>query len=177
VTAAAPRRVRVTFVVAAAENGVIGREGVLPWRLSSDLKYFRRMTMGRPIIMGRKTMDSIGKALEGRDNIVLTRQTAVTVPTGVHVVHEPDAALALARRFAEARGADEIAVIGGAEIYRLLLPDCDRIYLTRVHAAPEGDATFEVDPALWVEVERAPMPRTERDSYDATFITYDRRPA
>ena len=174
-SAPAPARIRVTFVVAAAENGIIGRDGQLPWRLSSDLKYFRRMTLGKPVIMGRKTFRSIGKPLDGRDNILLTRDAALAVPEGVHVVTSPDAALALARRLAQERGADEIAVIGGAEVYRLLRPHAERLYLTRVHASPEGDATFDVDPSAWVEVARSEMPRTDRDAYAATFITYDRR--
>lgn len=169
------QRIRVTFVVAAAENGIIGRDGQMPWRLSSDLKYFRRVTMGKPVIMGRKTFQSIGKPLDGRDNIVLTRDAGFAAPEGVHVVTSPEAALALARRMAEARGAGEIAVIGGAEVYRLMRPHAERLYLTRVHAAPDGDATFAIDLADWVEVERAEMPRTERDMYAATFITYDRR--
>ena len=147
----------------------------MPWRISSDLKYFRRVTIGKPVIMGRKTFQSVGKPLDNRDNILLTRDAGFAAPTGVHVVTSVDAALALARRCAEARGADEIAVIGGAEVYRLMLPYCDRIYLTRVHASPEGDASFTIDPALWAEVERSDMPRTDRDMYPATFITYDRR--
>lgn len=170
-----PQRIRVTFVVAVAENGIIGRDGQLPWRLSSDLKYFRRMTMGKPVIMGRKTFKSIGKPLDGRDNIVMTRDTGFTAPEGVHVVRSPDAALALAHRLAEARGVGEIAVIGGAEVYRLMLPHADRLYLTRVHASPEGDASFGIDLADWIEAERSEMPRTERDAHAATFITYDRR--
>lgn len=172
--AGAPR-IRVTFVVAAAENDIIGRDGAMPWRLSSDLKYFRRVTLGKPVIMGRKTFQAIGKPLDGRDNILLTRDAGFRAPEGVHVVTSPEAALALARRLAEARGADEIAVIGGAEVYRLMRPYADRLYFTRVHAAPEGDASFALDAADWVEVERAEMARTERDMYAATFITYDRR--
>jgi dihydrofolate reductase len=175
VSASGDKRFRVTFVVAAAENGVIGRDGKLPWRLSSDLKYFRRMTLGRPVIMGRKTFQSIGKPLDGRDNIVLTRDAGFAAPEGVHVVTSADEALALGRRFAEARKAEEIAVIGGADIYRLMLPHADRLYLTRVHASPEGDAMFGIDLSGWTEVERLEMTRTERDAHAATFITYDRR--
>jgi dihydrofolate reductase len=165
--------VRVVAVVAIAENGVIGRDGTLPWRLSSDLKYFRRMTLGKPVIMGRKTFASIGKPLDGRDNIVVTRQPGFAAP-GIDVVATPEAALDLALRKAKARGASEIAVIGGAEIYARLLPRLDRIYLTRVHGAPDGDATLELDMGQWREVERSQMSRTEKDAYDATFITLDR---
>ncbi len=164
---------RVAFVVAVAENGVIGRAGGLPWRLSSDLKHFRRLTINKPVIMGRKTYASIGKPLDGRDNIVLTRQKGFAAE-GVEVVAAPEAALALAARKAKARGAEEIAVIGGGEIYAALLAQADRIYLTRVHAAPDGDATFALDMAAWRETERAEMPRTDKDAHAATFITLDR---
>jgi dihydrofolate reductase len=166
--------VRIAAVVAVAENGVIGRDGELPWRLSSDLKFFRRITLGKPVIMGRKTFASIGKPLDGRDNIVLTRDAGFAAPEGVHVVTSPGEALALSLRCAHARGANEISVIGGAEVYRLLLPRCDRLYLTRVHASPEGDATLALDLRQWREVERTEMTRTEKDAYDATFITLDR---
>lgn len=165
---------RIAYVVAVAENSVIGRDGKLPWRLSSDLKFFRRITLGKPVIMGRKTYQSIGKPLDGRDNIVLTRQRDFA-PPGVQVAHGPEAAVALARTLAEARGADEISVIGGAEVYQLLMPHVDRVYLTRVHASPEGDATFELDPALWVEVARERLPRSDKDTLDGTLITLDRR--
>ena len=165
---------RIVFVVAAGENGVIGRDGGLPWRLPSDLRQFRRLTWAKPVIMGRKTYLSIGKPLDGRDNIVLTRQANFTAP-GVHVAATPEAALALARRLAGERGVDEVAVIGGAEVYQALLSWADRIYLTRVHAAPEGEATFAVDPAQWVETARTPMVRTERDEHAADFIVLDRK--
>ncbi|MDX2203094.1 MAG: dihydrofolate reductase [Hyphomicrobiaceae bacterium] len=165
---------RVAFVVAAADNGVIGRNGDLPWRLSSDLKHFRRVTLGKPVVMGRKTFASIGKPLDGRDNIVVTRDRAFAA-SGVDVVASPQAALALAAVKAKARGAAEIAVIGGGEIYAALLPLADRIYLTRVHAAPEGDTTFSIDMAHWHEIERAEMPRTPKDAFAATFLTLDRR--
>lgn len=169
------RRPRITFVVAAAENGIIGQGGSLPWKLSSDLKFFRTMTIGKPVIMGRKTFQSIGKPLDGRDNIVLTRDEDFKAPAGVSVAHRVEDALDLAYRFAEDRGVNEIAVIGGAEIYALLLAKADRLYLTRVHAEPEGDASFVIDPALWQEVERKQMARSVRDQHEATFITYDRR--
>ncbi len=169
-----PKPIRISFIVAAADNGVIGRNGALPWRLSSDLKYFRRLTLGKPVIMGRKTFASIGKPLDGRDNIVLTRQPDFG-REGVHVAATPEAALDLARRLAQARGADEIQVIGGAEVYRLMLPWADRLYLTRVHASPEGDTTFEVDSAQWIEVERNEMQRTEKDAHAATYLILDRR--
>lgn len=167
-------RPRIAFIVAAAENGVIGRDGQLPWRLSSDLRYFRKMTLGRPVIMGRKTFQSIGKPLDGRDNIVLTRDLDFTA-AGVRVATTPEEAIAVAVASARARGVDEIHVIGGAEVYGTLLPFADRLYLTRVHAAPAGDATFVFDPGQWIEIARAPLPRTERDDHAAEVLIFDRR--
>ncbi len=164
---------RVAYVVAVADNGVIGRDGGLPWRLSSDLKHFRRMTLGKPVIMGRKTFASIGKPLDGRDNIVLTRQQGFAA-NGVEVATTPEAALAAAAVKARARGSDEISVIGGAEVYALLMPWADRMYLTRVHASPDGDAHFEINMGQWREVERTEMSRSEKDAHSATFITLDR---
>src|SRR5690606_42008351 len=116
--------------------------GDLPWRLSSDLKLFRRLTMNKPIIMGRRTWESLPRRpLDGRDNIVLTRDRNFAAE-GAHVVHSVEAALELGRKFAEARGVDEISVIGGAQIYESMLEHADRIYLTEVHGSPEGDTVF-----------------------------------
>jgi dihydrofolate reductase len=166
--------VRVVFVVAAAENGVIGRNGRLPWRMPTDLKQFRKLTLGKPIIMGRKTYDSLGKPLDGRDNIVLTRRPG-TFPAGVHVARSAQEAMALARRLAAARQVDEVAVIGGAEIFLATLPFTDRIYLTRVHAHPDGDVTFKIDWSQWAETARTPMPKGEKDQHTADFIVLQRK--
>lgn len=165
---------RIAFIVAVADNDVIGRDGQLPWRLPTDLRHFRTLTLGKPVIMGRKTYQSIGKPLDGRDNIVLTRQAGFAV-AGVHVAATPEAAIALARRLARERGVDEVQVIGGAEVYAALLPWADRLYLTRVHAAPDGDAHFSLDQADWVERACEAMPRTDKDAHAADFITFDRR--
>jgi len=166
--------IRITIVVAAAENGVIGRGGQLPWRMPSDLKTFRRLTMGKPVVMGRKTFQSLGKPLEGRDNIVVTRDADFAAP-GAIVACDLDAALALAHRAAEARGVGEIAVIGGADIYRQTMARADRIYLSRIHAVVEGDATFpSPDPSDWREVERSPIPTGDHDDHRATLVVYDR---
>jgi dihydrofolate reductase len=165
----------LSLIVAVAENGVIGKDGALPWRLSSDLKTFRRMTMGKPIIMGRRTFQSIGKPLDGRDNIVVTRDPHFE-HAGVASVASVSEALTLARVLARTRGADEIMVIGGADIYAVVLPTADRIYLTRVHAAPEGDRHFPaLDTNEWSEVSREALPRGERDEYAATLITFERK--
>ena len=123
------------LIVAVAENGVIGRDNDLPWRLSGDLKRFKAVTMGKPLIMGRRTFDSIGRPLPGRANIVLTRDADFS-PEGVLVVHDPDAALEVAEQEAGRAGADEIMVIGGAGIYDLFLDRASRIYLTEVHDSP-----------------------------------------
>lgn len=164
---------RIALVVAVAENGVIGRGGRLPWRLPSDLKWFRKVTLGKPVIMGRKTYASIGKPLAGRDNIVLTRQSGFTAP-GARFVASLEAAMALGRELAAERGADEIAVIGGAEIFRAVLPLADRVYITRVHGAPPGDTHFEVlDPKVWRETAREPMLQGPKDEFAAEFIVLD----
>ena len=165
---------KITFVVAVAENGVIGRGGQLPWRLSSDLKQFRKLTMGRPIIMGRKTYESIGKPLDGRDSIVVSRRSGFK-PAGVHVVADIDQAIALGRKLAAARGADEVAIIGGAEIFAAALPQADRIYLTLVHGTPAGDVTLPpFDPSVWQQVAREPMQQGPNDQFSADFVVLDR---
>ncbi len=159
----------LSFVVAVAHNGVIGRDGTLPWRLSSDLKLFRRLTMGKPLIMGRKTWDSLGRPLDGRDNIVVTRDK-VFAATGAIPAHSVEAAVELARACAERRQVDEIMVIGGARIFEELLPQADRIYWTEVEASPPGDVHFpDFDRTRWREVSREPLPRTEKDEFSASL--------
>lgn len=165
----------VAFVVAVAENGVIGRSGQLPWQLPSDLKQFRRLTLGKPVLMGRKTYESIGKPLDQRDNIVITRKRGLSLP-GAHVTGSLDEALTLARALAERRGTDEIMIIGGAEIFREALPLAQRIYLTRVHGRPEGEILLDAfDAREWREVAREPMERGPRDQFSADFIVLDRQ--
>jgi dihydrofolate reductase len=169
--------VRVSLIVAVAENEVIGRDGGLPWRLSSDLKTFRRLTMGTPLIMGRKTFDSIGKPLDGRDNIVVTRDPFFEV-AGVSACPTVSEALTLARVLATTRGADEIMVIGGAAIYEAVMPVADRIYFTQVHAKPHGDRHFAaLDENVWREVSRQALPQGERDEHASTLIVYERKSA
>ena len=164
----------ISLVVAVAENGVIGRQGQLPWRMPSDLKIFRRLTMGKPIIMGRRTFDSIGKALDGRDNIVVTRDGSFLAP-GAIVATSLQEALAIAKRAALLRGADEVMVIGGAEIFALALPLADRVYLTRIHASPSGDISFPpLDPSEWSETKREPTTPDPRDDHTATLTIHER---
>lgn len=163
----------VAFVVAVAENGVIGRKGALPWRMPSDLKMFRKLTLGKPVIMGRKTFQSIGKPLSGRDNLVITRDRAFKAD-GVEVFASMDEAVAHAQTLAAARGVDEIAVIGGADIFKAMLPRAGRIYLTRIHGAPEGDTFFTPDMVNWHEVSRLQLERTPGDDFDATLMVLER---
>ena len=168
-------KVRIALIVAAAENGVIGCNGQLPWRLPSDLKRFRKLTLGKPMIMGRKTYDSIGKPLDGRDNIVVTRQADFSSP-GVHLARSVEHALALGPELAAGRGVDEVMIIGGEEIFRLALARAERIYLTLVHAAPTGDARFETpDRQQWRETACEPMPQGPNDQFPAEFIVLDRQ--
>lgn len=167
---------RVSLIVAVAENGVIGKGGALPWRLSSDLKTFRRLTMGKPIVMGRKTFQSLGKPLDGRDNIVVSSDPFFE-PKGVSVVDSVGAALTLARVLATTRGADEIMIIGGADIFREVLPAADRIYWTEVKAAPEGDVLFPpFDAGEWRELSREALPRGPKDEHDAILKVLERPP-
>lgn len=168
-------QVRLAFVVAVAENGVIGREGHLPWRLPSDLKRFRALTLGKPVIMGRKTYASIGKPLVGRDNIVVSRQPNFQAP-GSTVVASIEEAIDLGRRLAAQKGVEEVSIIGGAEIFRATLPLADRIYLTLVKAAPEGETRlFSFPPETWQETAREAMLGGPADQYSADFIVLDRK--
>jgi dihydrofolate reductase len=161
----------IALVVARAENGVIGRDGAVPWRIPADMQHFRRVTMGKPCIMGRKTWESLPKKpLPGRTNIVITRDRAFQA-AGAVVVHSLEDALSRA----QAAGPEEIAVIGGADIYGLTLPYAGRVYLTEVHADIEGDTVMPpLDPADWKETARE---RHERDAADHpfSFVTLERR--
>lgn len=171
--AAAPP-VPIVFVVARAENGVIGRDGKLPWHIPADLQHFKRLTVGKPVVMGRKTFESIGRPLPRRANIVVTRDAA-WAREGVAVAHDASDALALARETARLTGAGEVAVIGGAELYRLLMPEARRVYLTEVHGAFEGDAVFDLDMALgWREVARERHPAETPGGPDFSFVTLER---
>ena len=145
----------LSLIVAVADNGVIGRDNALPWHLPGDLKYFRRVTMGKPVVMGRKTFESIGKALPGRINIVVTA-TAGWAADGVEVAPSLPAALDLARRPAPEA---EVMVIGGARLFEAALEQADRLYLTEVHGRFAGDVFFNrPDPARWREVSREDVP-------------------
>lgn len=165
------------LVVAAAENGVIGRSGKLPWHIPSDLKTFKQLTLGRPVVMGRRTFASIGRPLPGRDNIVVTRDRTFA-PAEVLVATSVQEALQRARERASVLGVDEIMVIGGADIYAQTLPHADRIYLTRVHAQPDGDARFaDPDPSTWQCTSKMPIIGEAKDEFPCTLMVYERRPA
>ena len=161
----------ICFVVAVAENGVIGARGELPWgRLPADLQHFKRLTLGRPVVMGRRTYDSLGRALPQRPNIVVTRQPGWGAP-GCETAASVPAALARARELAE-----EVCVIGGGEIYREALPAADVIYLTEVHHTFEGDAYFPLlAPAEWREETRERHEADDRHAYAYSFVTLRRR--
>ena len=145
---------RLAMIWAMSKNRVIGRDNKMPWHLSADLKYFKAVTLGKPVIMGRRTFDSIGRPLPGRTNIVVTRQPDYQAD-GAVTVHAVEAAIAEGRRAAEATGADEVMVIGGAEIYALMLERARRLYVTEIDARYDGDAFFpDFDRARWVETSR-----------------------
>lgn len=162
----------ITLVVARARNGVIGNKGALPWHLPADLKRFKAITIGKPVVMGRKTFESIGRPLPGRQNIVLTRQAGWTA-AGVTVV--PNLAEAIAAAGLDPRVRGHIMIIGGAEIYALALPIATRVELTEVDAAPEGDTILPpFDPVRWAEVARETHP-ADGDTPGYDFITLERR--
>ncbi len=163
------------LVVAMAENGVIGRDNRLLWRIKTDMARFRRLTMGKPMIMGRKTFESIGKPLPGRETIVLTRDGEFSAE-GVHVAHTWEEAVAKGEELAGKAGADAVAVAGGAEIYALALPHVQTLFLTQVHTAPEGDAVFpSFDRSQFREVKREDHPKGPDDEHPFTFIDLERR--
>lgn len=165
----------VVIVAALARNGVIGRDNQLVWRLKSDLRRFRALTMGKPLIMGRKTFESIGKPLPGRETVVLTRDVGYGAP-GVHAAQSLDTALALADTVASRMGAEEIVVAGGAEIYALALPFARTLHLTRVDAEPDGDAVFpDFDQNAYKETFHEAHPAGPEDEHAFTFVDLERR--
>ncbi len=159
----------VTIVAALGRNRVIGKNNRMPWHISDDLKRFKALTLGHPVVMGRKTFQSIGKPLPGRENIVITRSHAFAAP-GCRVVHS------LAEALTAAQGAAEVFVIGGAQIYALALPLAGRLQLTEVDAAVDGDAYFpDFDRSAWREISRGPGSTAGPDRLRYDFVTYERR--
>lgn len=168
---------KVAIYVAIARNGVIGRDGDLPWRLSTDLQRFKATTMGKPVIAGRKTWESFPRRpLPGRPNIVISRDAAYSAG-GAEVVTSLEAALALAKEKLESTPAvDEVCILGGGQIYRQALPFADRLYVTHVMADVEGDTRFpEIDPAEWMAVASEDFPAGEKDSHATRYVVYKRR--
>ena len=165
----------LAIIVACAENGVIGRNNALPWHLSEDLRHFKRVTMGKPIVMGRKTFESIGRPLPGRTNIVISRSADYRAE-GIEVVPTLYAALQLAERVARRDGVQELMVIGGAQVYAEALPRASRLYLTEVHAQVEGDAYLPaIDWSRWRETSRERHAAAAPNPYDYSFVVFERR--
>jgi len=169
---------RLALIVAQGLNRVIGNDNKLPWYLPEDLRYFKEVTMGKPIIMGRKTFESIGKPLPGRLNIVITRDSTWSAE-GVKVVSGLDNAIEVGEGQALIDGVEEAVIIGGAQIYAQSLSIVDRLYLTQVEAEPEGDAYFpEIDYSQWQELGRQSFPAGDQPNrYPYSFIVYDRKEA
>ena len=166
--------IALSLVVAMANNRAIGKDNQLLWHLPEDLKYFKRITMGKLMIMGRKTFDSIGRPLPGRLNIVVTRQRDWS-HAGTVVAHSIDEAKGIAEGQAEIDGVDEIMLIGGAELYRSAIEVADKIYLTRVDTEIEGDAFFdEIDETIWQEMSRESHKASDKNPYDYDFCVLTR---
>lgn len=162
---------KLSLIAAVAENGVIGKDNAIPWRISADMKYFKKATVGKPIIMGRKTWQSLGKPLPGRRNIVISRTLFIPFDE-VDVVPDFSTAFILAQK----GGAEEVMVIGGAAVYAEALPDAERLYLTEVHGEVEGDTFFpSFDRSDWVEVSRDFLPKDDKSSHDCSFVVFERR--
>lgn len=159
----------LTLIVARARNGVIGRDNTLPWRLPEDLAHFKRTTMGAPVIMGRKTWESIGRPLPGRRNIVVSRNAGLRLE-GAETACSLEDALRLCV------GVEQVFLIGGAQLYAEALPSADRLIVTEIDADIEGDAHFpEIDPRRWIATERE-RHHSESNGFDYAFVTYERAP-
>lgn len=166
----------IALIAAVADNGVIGDGDALPWRLSTDLRRFKALTLGKPVVMGRRTFAAIGKPLAGRTNIVVTRQAGFVAPAGITVAPSLDGALASALDAARAAGVAEAMVIGGGEIYAQAIPLAGRLYITHVHAEPAGTAHFPViADDVWQAVASEDLPSGEKDTAATTFVIYERR--
>jgi len=166
--------IKLVLVAAVAENGVIGQGGGLPWRLKSDMQHFRAVTIGKPVVMGRKTFLSIGKPLTGRTNIVVSRDPKFAAP-GVLVAPSVEAALAAARGDAMRRGADAISVIGGADLYGQTIDRADRLVITHVHLQPDGETMFPaIESHVWKEAARTEHKPGPNDAAAFATVIYDR---
>ncbi len=163
----------ISLIVAKADNQVIGCDNRLPWHIPAELKHFKAKTLGKPIVMGRKTFESLGRVLPGRPHVVISRQ-ALSLPPQCHLAGSVTAALHQAQQLTQ-EGADEVVVIGGAEIYRQAMELADTLYVTEVHIKPEGDAYFpEINPQQWQETERTLVPATAESAIAYSIVTYQR---
>jgi dihydrofolate reductase len=170
-------RPKVSLIAAVAENGVIGKDGQLPWHIRSEFRYFKNTTIGKPIVMGRRSFESLGKPLPERANIIVTRDPNFTA-AGAIVTHTLEDGIRIAQEIAEKDGVDEIFIGGGADIYRLSLPGADRLYLTEVHMTPEGDTLFPAfDRSEWQEVKREFHKARDGETADYTITVLERKPA
>lgn len=165
---------KLCAIVAMDRNNIIGREGDLPWRLPSDLKHFKKVTLGKPCLMGRKTWESLPFPLPGRPNLVLTRNTNYAAK-GAKVFSDMHAMIGQGYELAGAAGVDEVMLIGGAQLYKTLLPRCDRLYVTRVDAQVEGDAAFpQIDPAQWRLTREDASGKGPKDEFSFQVAVFDR---
>jgi dihydrofolate reductase len=160
----------ISIIVATDENGVIGNKGAIPWNMPADMDYFRQKTLSHPIIMGRKTYESIGRLLPNRPNIIITRDENINI-RGAEVVQTIEEAIEKAKAY----GDEEIFIIGGEAIYKLAMPYIDRIYLTKIHAEVEGDKYFKFDPSGWKETSRQAHPAGEKNQYAYEFLVFDKQ--
>jgi len=160
---------RLSIIVAMTRNRVIGKDNDMPWHLPAELRHFKRVTMGKPIVMGRRTFDSIGRVLPGRKNIVITRDPHFSF-SGVTIVHSFDAAVRAAD------GAEELMIIGGANLYRQTLDRVDRLYITLIHVELEGDTYFsELDDEQWIQTEKVRRQADENNAFPMTFLVLERK--
>jgi dihydrofolate reductase len=172
----AHRNLPLTAVAAVGRNGAIGKDNRLPWSMPSDLAHFRVCTMGKPMIMGRLTFEAIGRALAGRESIVVTRSAGLSPQPGVWVADDPEQALALAQERAAAMGAPEVVLAGGATLFESMMPIVDRLRISVIDLAPAADTFFPpIDPAIWREASRVIAPRHPKDDAACVFVDYVRR--
>ena len=166
---------KIAMIAGFAENGVIGAHGTIPWRIPSDMAFFRRTTMGKPIIMGRRQYESVGRPLPGRTNLVVSRKPGYQ-PEGVIVINELAAALDHGRTIADADGVDEVMVIGGGEIYAAAMPFADRLYISHIALTPAGDVVFPaIDPAVWRLIDEPDVEPSPKDDGGYAIRIYERR--
>ena len=167
--------IKIAMIAGVAENGVIGSDQTIPWRIPSDFGYFKKTTLGKPIVMGRKQYETVGKPLPGRTNIVVTRQKGYQ-PEGVLVFTSVDDALAEAEKIAAADGVEEVMIIGGGEIYALLMERADRLYISHIDLLPQGDIRFPaIDPAIWAVVDLPEVEPNPKDEATYRVKVYERR--